>query len=60
MEKRIPFQVKMPEQNYNKMKSEAEKLWLTMSSFINMLVFTYDSTVINTMPLSTYMNKDVG
>lgn len=48
MEKRIPFQIKMPPENYEKMKSEADRLGLTMSSFVNMLIFTYNTTVIHT------------
>lgn len=40
-EKRIPFQVKLLESNYNKTKLESEKLWLTMSAFLSILISSY-------------------
>lgn len=40
-EKRIPFQVKLLESNYNKTKTESKKLWLTMSAFLSMLIANY-------------------
>lgn len=45
--KRIPFQIKLLEDNHIKMKSEADRLWITMSSFVSMLITKYDSTDIN-------------
>lgn len=40
-EKRIPFLVKLLESNYNKTKIESEKLWLTMSGFLSILISSY-------------------
>jgi len=40
-EKRIPFQVKLLESNYNKTKTESAKLWLTMSAFLSILISSY-------------------
>ena len=43
---RIPFQIKLTEENYNKMKTESNKLGINMSAFISMLITQYDSTNI--------------
>ena len=45
-EKRIALPVKLLWENYIKVKKESEKLWLTMSWFISMLISTYISTEI--------------
>ncbi len=45
-EKRIALPIKLLWENYTKVKKESEKLWLTMSWFISMLIADYDSVNI--------------
>lgn len=44
--KRIPLQVKLLESNYNKIKTESEKLWITMSALLSLLIVNYKSVNI--------------
>ena len=44
--KKIPFQVKMSNEVYDKMKEESVKLWLTMSGFVAFIITKYKESSI--------------
>jgi len=44
---RIPFQIKLQKNHHDKLKLESEKLSLTMSAFVWLLIETYKNTDVN-------------